>query len=240
MIERRPFSTLAGIEDGWLKAKLHFAFAGMGRPEHGPLGALRVWNDDEFAPSSGFPLHPHRNVEIVTYVREGAITHEDSLGNKGRTAAGDVQVMSAGSGIRHSEFNAELTTTRLFQIWLEPRNQGGEPRWNSRRFPRADRSGRLVTLASGDSADTDALFINTDAQVLGATMQAGETIVHDLAGGRCAYLVSTTGYVDLHGLHLAPRDGAVITGEPQLAITAIDDTEIVLVEVALKSAASCC
>lgn len=232
MIEHRPFSTLAGIEDGWLKAKLHFAFAGMGRPEHGPLGALRVWNDDEFAPSSGFALHPHRNVEIVTYVREGAITHEDSLGNKGRTAAGDVQVMSAGSGIRHSEFNAELTTTRLFQIWLEPRNQGGEPRWNSRRFPRADRSGRLVTLASGDTADTDALYINSDARLLGASLQVGETIVQLLPEGRRAYLVSAAGHIDLNSLHLAPRDGVVVTEESQLTITAIEDTEIVLVEVA--------
>jgi len=231
MIEHRPFASLAGTEGGWLKAKLHFAFGGMGRPEHGPLGALRVWNDDEFAPSSGFPLHPHKNVEIVTYVRDGAITHEDSLGNKGRTAAGDVQVMSAGTGIRHSEFNAETTPTRLFQIWLEPRTQGGEPRWNSRRFPRADRSGRLVTLASGDSTDTDALFINSDARVLGATMLAGETVVQDLSGGKRAYLVTTAGQVDLHGLRLVPRDGAVVTGEPQLTITAIEDTEIVLVEV---------
>ena len=231
MIEHRPFATLGGTEGSWLKAKLHFAFGGIGRPEHCPLGALHVWNDDEFVPSPGFPLHTHRNVEIVTYVREGAITHEDSLGNKGRTAAGDVQVMSAGTGIRHSEFNAEPTATRLFQIWLEPRIQGGEPRWNSRSFPRADRSGRLVALASGDSADTDALFINSDARVLGATMQTGETIVHDLSQGRRAYLVSTTGQVDLRGLRLAPRDGAVITGESQLTITAIDDTEVLLVEV---------
>jgi quercetin 2,3-dioxygenase len=232
VIEHRPLASLGGTEEGWLKAKHHFAFAGVGRPEHRPLGALLVWNDDELAPSGGFPLHPHRSVEIVTYVREGAITHEDSLGNKGRTAAGDVQVMSAGTGILHSEFNAESTTTRLFQIWLEPRIRGGAPRWNSRRFPRAERSSRLVTLASGDPADTDALFINTNARVLGATVRAGETIVHDLREGGRAYLVSTTGHVDLHSLRLAPRDGAVISGESQLGMTAIDNTEIVLVEVA--------
>jgi redox-sensitive bicupin YhaK (pirin superfamily) len=232
MIEHRPFAALAGTEGGWLTAKMHFAFAGMGRPEHRPLGSLRVLNDDEFAPYSGFPLHPHQNVEIVTYVRDGAITHEDSLGHQGRTTAGDVQIMSAGTGIRHSEFNAESTTTRLFQIWLEPRTQGGEPRWNSRRFPRADRGGRLVTLASGDTADTDALFINADARVLGATMQAGETIVQNLAEGRRIYLVSTTGQVDLNGLRLAPRDGAAITEESKLIISAIDKTEVVVIEVA--------
>ncbi|MES2149319.1 MAG: pirin family protein [Pseudomonadota bacterium] len=232
MIEHRPFSALAGTENSWLKAKMHFAFAGMGRPEHGPLAALQVWNDDEFAPSSGFPLHPHRNVEIVTYVRTGAITHEDSLGNRGRTVAGDVQVISAGTGIRHSEFNAEPIATRLFQIWFTPRTEGGEPRWSSRRFPRAERSARLVTLASGYPADADALPINADARLLGTTLRANETIVHDLPQGRRAYLVPTTGRIVLHGLCLGPRDGAVISEQSQIKITALDDSEIVLVEVA--------
>ena len=235
MIEHRPFHALGGTRTDWLNARLHFAFAGMGRPEHGPLGALRVWNDDEFAPSSGFPLHSHKNVEIVTYVREGAITHADSLGNHGRTAAGDVQVMSAGTGIRHSEFNAETTTTSLFQIWLEPRAPGGEPRWSSRRFPRSERDGRLVTLASGytsgDPADADALFINTEARVLGATLKAGEVIVQPLPQGRRAYVVSTQGRIDLQGWRLAPRDGAAVSGESDITITALDATEIVLVEV---------
>lgn len=231
MIEHRPFHTLGGAKTDWLDAKLHFSFAGIGRPEHGPLGVLRVWNDDEFAPSSGFPLHPHKNVEIVTYVREGVITHADSLGNQGRTAAGDVQVMSAGTGIRHSEFNAEATTTSLFQIWLEPRTQGGEPRWSSRRFPRSERAGQLVTLASGDPADADALFINTEARVLGATLKAGDAIVQPLPQGRRAYVVSTKGRIDLQGWRLAPRDGAAISDESEITITAIDDTEIVFVEV---------
>jgi redox-sensitive bicupin YhaK (pirin superfamily) len=231
MIEHRPFHTLGGARTDWLNARLHFCFAGMGRPEHRPLGALRVWNDDEFAPSSGFALHPHKNVEIVTYVREGAITHADSLGNQGRTAAGEIQVMSAGTGIHHSEFNAETTTTSLFQIWLEPRTQRGEPRWSSRRFPLGERAGRLVTLASGDPTDADALFINTEARVLGATLKAGETIVQPLPQGRRVYIVSTKGRIDLHGRHLAPRDGAAISGESDITLTAFDATEIVLVEV---------
>jgi quercetin 2,3-dioxygenase len=231
MIEHRPFHALGGAKTDWLNAKLHFSFAGMGRPEHRPLGALRVWNDDEFAPSSGFALHPHENVEIVTFVWEGAITHGDSLGNQGRIAAGEIQVMSAGTGIRHSEFNAETTTTSLFQIWLEPQTQGGEPRWSSGRFPHGERAGQLVTLASGDPADADALFINTEARVLGAALKAGETIVLPLPQGRRMYAVSTKGRIDIQGWLLAPRDGAAISDESDITITALDATEIVFVEV---------
>jgi redox-sensitive bicupin YhaK (pirin superfamily) len=121
MIERRPFAALGGADHGWLKAKHHFSFARYHDPKRMGHGALRVWNDDEIAPNTGFPPHPHADMEIITYVRTGAITHEDSLGNQGRTEAGDVQVMSAGSGIRHDEYNRESVPTTLFQIWIESR-----------------------------------------------------------------------------------------------------------------------
>ena len=124
MIELRPFAKLGGADHGWLKAKHHFSFGSHYDPDNMGHGSLRVWNDDEIAPNTGFPAHPHANMEIITYVREGAITHQDSLGNKGRTEAGDVQVMSAGSGIRHAEYNLEPTNTRIFQIWIEPTHQG--------------------------------------------------------------------------------------------------------------------
>jgi len=140
MIELRPFAKLGGADHGWLKAKHHFSFASYYDPGNMGHGALRVWNDDEIAPNSGFPAHPHANMEIITYVREGAITHQDSLGNKGRTEAGDVQVMSAGSGIRHSEYNLEPTRTKIFQIWIEPTTEGGAPTWGAKPFPKADRS----------------------------------------------------------------------------------------------------
>jgi redox-sensitive bicupin YhaK (pirin superfamily) len=120
MIERRPFNKLAGEDRDWLKAKHHFSFAGHDDPARMGWGALRVWNDDEIAPNTGFPPHPHANMEIITYVREGAVTHKDSLGNLGRTEAGDVQVMSAGTGIRHAEYNLEQQPTRIFQIWITP------------------------------------------------------------------------------------------------------------------------
>jgi redox-sensitive bicupin YhaK (pirin superfamily) len=169
MIEVRPFAKLGSADHGWLKARHHFSFASYYDPENMNHGALRVWNDDEIAPNTGFPAHPHANMEIITYVREGAITHQDSLGNKGRTEAGDVQVMSAGTGIRHSEYNLEPKTTKIFQIWIQPTAAGGQPTWGSKPFPKATRSGKLVTIASGIAGDENALPIRADARVLATT-----------------------------------------------------------------------
>ncbi len=232
MIDHRPYAALGGNDLDWLKARLHVDIHGMGRPEHGAIGPLRAWNDDEFAPHSGFPMHRHQDVEILTYVRHGAITHEDSLGNRATVVAGDVQAMSAGSGIRHAEFNAGDVATSLYQIWLRPRSAGGAPSWRTRTFPRHERAGLLTVLASGDAQDIarGALAINADARLLGATLRAGETIEHRLAPGLRAYLVSTGGRADVNGTALAPRDGAGIADETVLTITALDDTEIVLAE----------
>src|SRR6187551_2742624 len=180
MIEKRPFDALGSADHGWLKAKHHFSFARYYDPERLRHGSLRVWNDDEIAPNTGFPSHPHSDMEIITYVREGAITHEDSLGHKGRTEAGDVQVMSAGEGLHHSEYNREDKATKIFQIWIEPTSDGGKPSWGAKPFPKGDRSGRFVTLASGIDSDKDALPIRADARVLGATVKKGETIEYEL------------------------------------------------------------
>lgn len=230
MIERRPFDELGGADHGWLKARHHFSFAGYMDEKRMGWGALRVWNDDEIAAGTGFPPHPHADMEIVTYVRDGAITHRDSLGNQGRTEAGDVQVMSAGSGIRHAEYNAEEGTTRIFQIWIVPDARGGEPSWGSRPFPKDDRSGRFVTLASGQDGDGDALPIRADARVLGATLKTGESAEYALAPGRHAYLVSAKGSVDVDGTRIDARDGAAIRDVPAFTVTALDDAEIVLVD----------
>jgi quercetin 2,3-dioxygenase len=231
MIERRPFRSLGGAHYDWLKTKHHFSFADYFDPKRMGWGALRVWNDDEIASGTGFPLHPHAEMEIITYVREGAITHQDSLGNKGRTEVGDVQVMSAGTGIRHSEYNFEPETTKIFQIWIEPSSRGEKPAWGAKPFPKQDRSGRFVTLASGEDQDEDALRIRADARVLGATLKAGETAEYPLAEGRHAYLVSALGVVDLNGVRLAGRDGTAIVNERVLRVTAIDDAEVILVDV---------
>jgi redox-sensitive bicupin YhaK (pirin superfamily) len=232
MIERRAFKRLGGADHGWLKAKHHFSFASYYDPNRGGWGDLRVWNDDEIAANTGFPQHPHANMEIITYVRQGAITHEDSLGNKGRTEAGDVQVMSAGSGIRHSEHNLESATTRLFQIWIEPKRPGGHPSWGTKPFPKGERSGQFVTLASGFADDADALPIRADARVLGATLKAGETLEYKLGETRRGYLVSATGTVEVNGVRLDARDGDAIEKEAALKIAALEDVELVLVDVA--------
>jgi quercetin 2,3-dioxygenase len=230
MIDKRPFATLGGANHGWLNAKHHFSFASYNDAARMGWGGLRVWNDDEIATGTGFPPHPHADMEIITYVRDGAITHEDSLGNKGRTEAGDVQVMSAGSGIRHAEYNAEPDTTRIFQIWIIPDARGGAPSWGSRPFPKGDRSGRFVTLASGRDGDTDALPIRTDARVLGATVKAGETIEYALDKGRHAYLVPAAGAVEVNGVRIDARDGVAIRDEASIRVKALADSEVVLVD----------
>ena len=232
MIELRPFESLGGANHGWLDAKHHFSFASYHDPARTNWGALRVWNDDTIQPHTGFPPHPHRDMEIVTYVRSGAITHEDSLGNKGRTEAGDVQVMSAGTGIRHSEYNREDEETRIFQIWIVPTSQGDAPQWGAKPFPKGERSGQFVVLASGHEQDGDALPIRADARVVGATIRAGETVEYPLGTDRKAYLVPATGAVTIDGQRVNTRDGAAISDLETLSVTAIEDSEIVLVDIA--------
>ncbi len=232
MIEVRPFAKLGSADHGWLKARHHFSFASYYDPENMSHGALRVWNDDEIAPNTGFPAHPHANMEIITYVREGAITHQDSLGNKGRTEAGDVQVMSAGTGIRHSEYNLEPKTTKIFQIWIQPTTAGGQPTWGSKPFPKADRSGKLVTLASGLAGDENALPIRANARVLATTLKAGDAAEYEAGRTRNLYLVPAAGAVEINGVRVNARDGAAIHGEDKLSIKALEDSELVLVDAA--------
>ena len=230
MIDVRPFASLGHADHGWLDARHHFSFGDYYDPQRMGWGKLRVWNDDAIAPQTGFPAHPHRDMEIITYVREGAISHKDSLGNNGRTGAGDVQVMSAGTGIKHAEVNAENEETRLFQIWIVPTRNGEPPSWGAKPFPKDDRSGKFVALASGFSDDTDALPIRTDARVLGASVKAGETVTYELGAGRHAYLVPASGTVTVNGVALATRDGAAILDEETIEVTATTDSELVLVD----------
>jgi redox-sensitive bicupin YhaK (pirin superfamily) len=231
MIERRAFDRLGGGDHGWLNTRHHFSFADYRDPKRMDWGALRVWNDDEIAPQTGFPPHPHADMEIITYVRQGAITHQDSLGNKGRTKAGDVQVMSAGTGIRHSEYNLEDEPTAIFQIWIIPTRRGGDPGWDTRPFPQGEGAGHFVTLASGIDGDADALPIRADARVLGATLKGGEIVEYRLSANRRAYLVPAKGAVEVNGVRIEARDGAAIENERVLTVTALDDAEIVLADV---------
>ena len=230
MIDLRPFASLGHADHGWLNAVHHFSFAQYHDPARMGWGAVRVWNDDTIAAQSGFPPHPHRDMEIITFVRSGAITHQDSLGNKGRTGAGDVQVMSAGSGITHAEFNLEAEPTALFQIWIETDSKDDAPRWGARTFPRGERSGRWEVLASNTPEADEALLIRADARVLAATVKQGETLELAIDPQRHLYLVATNGAIEANGVPAQPRDGVAITGEERLTVTALDDAELVLVD----------
>ncbi len=232
MIELRPFDSLGGANHGWLDAKHHFSFANYADPSRTHWGNLRVWNDDIIAPKTGFPPHPHRDMEIITYVREGAITHQDNLGNKGRTEAGDVQVMSAGTGIEHAEYNMEDVPTKIFQIWIIPTREGDAPSWGSKPFPKGQSTGQFITLASGYENDNDALPIRTDARVVGATLRAGETAEYAIGKDRRAYLVPATGKVQIDDVTVNARDGAAISDMDVIRVKALEDSEIVLVDAA--------
>lgn len=231
MIELRPFESLGAANHGWLDAHHHFSFAGYQHPSRVNWGALRVWNDDVIAPDTGFPEHPHSDMEIITYVRKGAITHRDSMGNEGRTEAGDVQVMSAGNGVRHSEWNREVEATTLFQIWIIPDARGGEPSWGAKQFPKGERTGAFVPLASGAANEDDALPIRADARVLGATIKAGESVTYTPSSAeRHLYLVPATGKVRVDEVEANARDGVAITQLDSVTITALEDSEVVLVD----------
>jgi redox-sensitive bicupin YhaK (pirin superfamily) len=231
MIDIRPFESLGAFRNDWLDAHYHFSFSGYHDPRRQNWGLLRVWNDDTIQPHTGFGRHGHRDMEIITYVRNGAITHRDHLGNEGRTIAGDVQVMSAGRGIEHEEHNLENGLTQIFQIWIFPNENGVKPGWETRAFPKDDQSGALVTLASGRAKDSGALPIHQDAAILAASLRAGQTVRHDVEPGRFLYLVPASGLLTINGRHAKARDGIAITGEDALEITASEPSEILVADV---------
>jgi redox-sensitive bicupin YhaK (pirin superfamily) len=229
MLQLRALDTLGGGNRDWLKARHHFAVDSQGNPAHARLGNLLVWNDDEIAPHSGFPMHRHRDMEIVTYVREGVLQHEDSSGGRAEIVARNVQAITAGRGIRHSEYNDADARLRIFQIWLLPRRLGLDPYWATKPFADMQRAGRFVPLASGLPEDEDALRIEADARVLGVTVEAGQRIEYPLPSTRYGYLVPARGRVMVNNQQVGERDGLAIAGEPGIAITAIEPAEIILV-----------
>jgi redox-sensitive bicupin YhaK (pirin superfamily) len=233
MIQVEKFEELGRFRNDWLNARHHFSFGQHHDPKRMGVGALRVWNDDEIQPGTGFDPHPHREMEIITYVRQGAVTHRDNLGNEGRTEAGDVQVMHAGTGITHAEYNLEKDATRIFQIWLVPNKRGVAPGWGARAFPK-DQADSLKVLADGRvGADGEALPLYADGAVLAGTIRAGQTVRQKLGAGRAAYLVPATGSITVNGVKVATRDGVTVTDETEIEITADADAEVVLVDVAL-------
>lgn len=242
MIEHRPFSQLGQFSNDWLDAHYHFSFSNYYDSSRMGLGPLRVWNDDTIKAGTGFDPHPHRDMEIITYIRSGAITHMDGLGNKGRTEAGDVQVMSAGSGIMHAEYNLEPEDIQLFQIWIVPARKRVTPRWENRAFPKTP--GGLIPLASGRDVHLNnttlaaPIEIYQDAAIVAGTLLPQTLASYDLGRSRAAYLVATEGRVRVETsegdqIDLAPRDGLVIANVDRLAVTALEAANVVMADVTL-------
>lgn len=227
MLQHHKFENLGGADHGWLKAKHHFSFADYHDPQKLSHGELLVINDDRIAPKTGFPAHPHRDMEIITYVRKGAITHEDSNGNRGRTTAGNVQVMSAGTGIFHSEYNLEDEETNIYQIWITPARRGLTPRWDAAEFPKVPVIDKLSLLVSGDG--NAPLTINQDARIFAGRIQRDTTLKHQIKGK--AYLLVSEGEVVVDELHAQKGDGIAISDEGSVTIIAKTDVEILIIEV---------
>ena len=231
MITRYPYAGLGHADHGWLDARHHFSFADYYNPRRMGFGVLRVINDDRIVAGRGFGTHPHRDMEIITYVRAGAITHKDSMGNVGRTGAGDVQVMSAGTGVAHSEHNLEGEDTRLYQIWIEPDAMAVTPRWEAAEFPKTPVTETLAVLVSGmeKHKESGALFIHQDAAIYGGRLAKGDSV--DQALTHQAYVLASKGAFIINGVTIEQGDGAEVVGEPALRITAMEDAEILIIDV---------
>ena len=227
MITVYPFEKLGHEAHGWLDARHHFSFAQYLNRNRMGFGALRVINDDIVKAGAGFDTHPHQDMEIITYVRSGAITHRDSQGNEGRTGAGDVQVMSAGTGIFHSEYNLESEDTNLYQIWIQPREKGVQPGWASYEFPKQERSDGLTLLVSGDGSAP--LTIHQDAFIYGGRLVADAKFRHPIH--HQAYVLVSEGVLELDGQVLRKGDGAEIVQQGFAELHAKEAVEVLIIDV---------
>ena len=227
MITHHKFENLGGANHGWLNAKHHFSFANYYDPQKLCHGELMVINDDKIAANTGFDTHPHQNMEIITYVRKGAITHKDNKGNQGRTTAGNVQVMSAGTGIYHSEFNLENEETNIYQIWIKPKINGVEPNWNMAEFPKQPVTDSLQLLVSGE--EKSPLNINQDARIYAGRMNKSTKITHNVIGK--AYVLISEGNIEVNGNKAQKGDGLSISDETSLDLEALNDAEVLIIEV---------
>ena len=227
MISVQTYQQLGYADHGWLAARHHFSFADYQNPERMGFGTIRVINDDLIEAGGGFDMHPHRNMEIITYVRRGAITHKDNKGNHGRTAAGDIQVMSAGKGIYHSEYNLEDTQTSLYQIWIEPTQSGVTPRWETAALASHLQDNRLTLLVSGDGQAP--LSIHSQAKIYAGQLDKGTRINHAIE--HQAYVLVSAGKINLDGTIMHKGDGAEVTDQDSVTITTEDNAEVLLLDV---------
>jgi quercetin 2,3-dioxygenase len=214
---------------GWLDSRHTFSFGDYHDPKHMGFGPLRVINEDRVSPGQGFGTHGHKDMEIISYVLEGALEHKDSIGTGSVIRPGDVQVMSAGTGIHHSEFNHSKTEpVHFLQIWVIPAREGIAPRYEQKTFPDADKRGKLRLVGSSDGRD-GSVVVHQDVKLYAALLNAGEQVTHALQSGRRGWLQIVRGAAAMNGHELSAGDGAAVTGEPALSLTAkIDGTEILV------------
>ena len=232
MIDIRKSNDRGHADHGWLNTRFTFSFADYYDPEHVHFRTLRVMNDDRIAGGGGFPTHPHRDMEIVTYVLEGALAHKDSMGNGSVIRPGDVQYMSAGSGVAHSEFNASpREAVHLYQIWMFPDQKNYQPTYDQKHFSAEDKRGKLRLVASPDGRD-GSVKIRQDNNLYATVLGAGETVKHELEADRHAYVQVAKGTVTLNGTALVTGDGAAITAEKSLELTGVNDAEVLLFDLA--------
>lgn len=233
MIKHYPYETLGKAEHGWLKSSHHFSFAHYYNPQRMGFGTLRVINDDWVEPGSGFPPHPHNNMEIISFIRSGQIAHQDSVGNKGLTEAGEVQVMSAGTGVVHSEYNLSEDPLTFYQIWITPNKQNVTPRWEAKQFPQEMSDNHLPMLVSGYEEDIgNALFIHQEARIFGGKLSKGATLEHDIT--HQAYVLASDGEIEVRSnqqsVVLAKGDGAEVTDLSSVTIKALDNSEVLVID----------
>jgi redox-sensitive bicupin YhaK (pirin superfamily) len=232
MIDIRKSNDRGHADHGWLNTRFTFSFADYYDPKHEEFRTLRVMNDDRVAGGGGFPTHPHRDMEIVTYVLEGALAHKDSMGNGSVIKAGDVQYMSAGTGVAHSEFNnSDKESVHLYQIWMFPDRKGHKPAYDQKHFSADDKRGRLRLVASPDGRD-DSIRIRQDNELFAAVLGPGETVKHELKPERFAYVQVAKGSLTLNGKALETGDGAAISAEKSLELTGVKDAEVLLFDLA--------
>jgi hypothetical protein len=232
MITHIPYDSLGKANHGWLQANHHFSFANYYNPNRMGFGTLRVINDDKISAGGGFAPHPHDNMEIITYVRSGAIEHQDSMGNRGITGSGEVQVMSAGTGVVHSEFNPSKEELTVYQIWIETAERDVTPRWEAKSFPTDPVTEKLHLLVSGNRHDEEALFIHQKAFIYGGRLEKATSIDHPIT--HQAYVLASNGKIRLttgtQAQELNKGDGAKITAAESFTIEALEDSEIVVID----------
>lgn len=230
MIQIIPSDRRHHDQTDWLSTYWHFSFSDYYDPANLNWGPLRVFNDDVIQPEQGFGMHPHRDMEIISYVLEGRLQHQDHLGNRGIVHAGEVQVMSAGKGIMHAEKNPSADTpVHLLQIWIMPRKKSSPPRWEQRKFNKDQRRGKLLpVVSSGETPDT--LTIDQDATIYISSLPAGHSIQQPMTARRRGYLFLIGGRIQLNGLSLHPGDQARIADETQLEIHSESDAELIFLD----------